>query len=465
MPTLSFHGAAGTVTGSCHLIEFEDQKIVLDAGEFQGPWAIEHLNYKPFAFKPDEIDALLLSHGHLDHCGRIPALAKQGFQGKIYCTHPTRDIAQLIMMDSAHILKEEFAWRRKRLLRTGINAEEPLYSFEDVFYASRLFAPPVGYHEKVDLNSGRSLFFHNADAGHILGSSQIYLDYKDKKGEPRRLLYTGDLGDGDHPIVNDPERPQTPVDVLIIESTYGNREHKTYQESIIEFEEAVISTIKKKGAVLIPTFALERAQELLFHIGRMKMAGKIPGSLPVFLNSPLAINITRLYAKNCGYCNRDLDYRMDPFSFPGLIMTESAEESRAIHSVEGPKIILAGSGMMTGGRIKHHLKHLLWMENTTLIIVGYQAEGTLGRKIINGDEMVKIFGAPVSVKAKVCTINGFSAHAGKKNLLEFAKRTKAKKIFVVHGEPEASETLAQGLKKIMPAAKVHTPVMGQKFQI
>jgi metallo-beta-lactamase family protein len=467
MSKISFHGAAGTVTGSCHLLEFEHAKILLDAGEFQGPWPVEQLNYRPFAFQPSGIDALILSHGHLDHCGRIPLLAGNGFEGRIYCTHPTKDIAQLILMDAAHILKEEFVWRKKRLQRRGINAAEPLYSFEDVFYAASLFGRPVHYHKKIELGSDASLFFHSSDAGHILGSSQVYIDYRDKKGHKKRLLYTGDLGDGDRPVVNDPDMPERPVDVLVMESTYGNREHKTYEESLLEFEDAVISTIQNEGTVLIPTFALERAQEILFHIGRLKRSGRIAGRVPVFLNSPLAINITRLYRKHCGYCNRDISNGNgeSPFMFQGLKMTESTEESIAIHSVEGPKIILAGSGMMTGGRIKHHLKHLLWKENTTLVIVGYQSEGTLGRKIVDGADSVKIFGAPVSVKARVYTINGFSAHADRRHLLDFARRARPGRIFVVHGEPSSSKALAEDLKRVLPAAKITVPKLGQKFDI
>lgn len=469
MPRISFHGAAGTVTGSCHLLEVDGHKVLMDAGEFQGPWPVEQLNYKPFGFKPSEIEAVILSHGHLDHCGRIPLLAGQGFSGRIYCTHPTKDIAQLILMDAAHILKEEFAWRRKRLMRRGINAAGPLYDFEDVFYAAELFKRPVSYHENIKIGKDASAFFHTTDAGHILGSAQIYLDYRDRKGQKKRLLYTGDLGDGDRPIVNDPDMPEHPVDVLVMESTYGNREHKSYEESLLEFEDAVLSTLKNDGTVLIPTFALERAQELLFHIGRLKRAGKIPGKVPVFLNSPLAINITRLYQKHCGYCQKYVDEGYNsgtsPFAFNGLKMTESTEESMAIHSVEGPKIILAGSGMMTGGRIKHHLKHLLWKESTTLIIAGYQAEGTLGRKIIDGAESVKVFGAPISVRAKVYTINGFSAHADRRHLIDFAKRAKPKKIFVVHGEPESSRALSESLKKVLPAAKIILPALGEKYDI
>ncbi len=469
MAEISFHGAAGTVTGSCHLLETGDRKILLDAGAFQGPWAVESLNYKPFGFNPRDIHSLILSHGHLDHCGRIPILANQGFKGNIFTTYPTRDIAHFILMDSAHILKEEFLWRQKRLIRAGIKAEKPLYTFDDVYYSMDLFDRPVRLKEKVELGDGVSVQFHAVEAGHILGSAQVYLDYPGKKGRRKRLLFTGDLGDGDRPIVNDPERPERPIDVLVMESTYGNREHRSYEDSVLELEEAIISTIKKGGTVLIPTFALERSQELLFHIGNMKRAGKLSANIPVFLNSPLAIDITRLYQKYCDYCRLEFTDRegkqKSPFMFPGLHFTQTADESKAIHMIQGPKIVLAGSGMMTGGRIKHHLKHLLWKESTTLIIVGYQAEGSLGRKIVDGADTVKIFGQPVSVKARVYTINGFSAHADRRHLLDFARRAKPEKIFVVHGEPGSSAALADDLRSELHNTEIHIPKLGQKFRI
>ena len=469
MAEISFHGAAGTVTGSCHLLRAGDRKILLDAGAFQGPWAVESLNYKPFGFEPGEIHALILSHGHLDHCGRIPLLANQGFRASILCTYPTRDIAHFILMDSAHILKEEFIWRQKRLIRAGIKAEEPLYTFDDVYYSMDLFDRPVRLHEKVELGDGVSVIFHADEAGHILGSAQVYIDYPAKKGKRKRLLFTGDLGDGDRPLVNDPENPERPVDVLVMESTYGNREHRSYQESVDELEEAVLSTIKRGGTVLIPTFALERSQELLYHIGNMKRAGKLSAKIPVFLNSPLAIDITRLYQKYCTYCHSELMVGYgkgeSPFMFPGLHFTQTADESKAIHMIEGPKIVLAGSGMMTGGRIKHHLKHLLWKDSTTLIIVGYQAEGSLGRKIVDGADTVKVFGQPVSVRARVYTINGFSAHADRRHLLDFARRAKPKKIFVVHGEPTSSSALADELGRELRNTEIHIPKLGQKFKI
>ncbi len=469
MARIQFFGAAQTVTGSCHMLQFGKRRYILDAGQFQGPWDIEKLNYKGFGFQPSKIDGMILSHGHLDHCGRIPLLQKGGFDGNIYCTPPTVDISMLILMDAAHVLKEEFVWKKRRLTRAGIKVMEPLFSIEDVYFSLGLFGPPVPYGKKVELAPGIRLSFHLNDAGHVLGSSQIVMEYRDKRGHKRKLLYTGDLGDGGRPLVGDPTPPEKDVDVLVMESTYGDRDHKSYDASVEELEDAIITTVKKRGTVLIPTFALERAQEILYHIGRMKREGKLSKRVPVFLNSPLAINLTRIYRKHCDYCNHDnfghSKKGPSPFQFPALYFTETAEESKAIHNVPGPKIVLAGSGMMTGGRIKHHLKHALWKENTTLIIVGYQAEGTLGRKIVDGAKEVKIFGEPVAVRARIYTINGFSAHADRTNLLNYVKKARPKKLFIVHGEPRAQRALASTIQKVLPRTDVHIPGLQEAYHI
>jgi len=466
---IQFFGAAQTVTGSCHMLRFGSKRFILDAGQFQGPWEIEKLNYKGFGFQPSKLDGMILSHGHLDHCGRIPLLQKGGFTGNIYCTPPTVDISLLILMDAAHVLKEEFVWKKRRLTRAGIKVLEPLFSLEDVYYSLELFGPSVPYGKRVELAPGINLTFHLNDAGHVLGSSQIVIEYRDKRGQKRKILYTGDLGDGGRPIVSDPSPPERDIDVLIMESTYGDRDHKSYESSVGEFEEAVISTVKKKGAVLIPTFALERAQEILYHIGRMKKEGKLSRRVPVFLNSPLAINLTRIYEKHCSYCNH-LNFgkgkgKGSLFEFPGLYFTETAEESKAIHNVPGPKIVLAGSGMMTGGRIKHHLKHLLWRDNTTVIIVGFQAEGTLGRKLVDGAKEVKIFGEPIAVRARIYTINGFSAHADRTSLLNYVKKARPKKLFIVHGEPHSQTALASTIQKVLPRTQVYIPSLKESFVI
>ncbi len=470
MARIQFFGAAQTVTGSCHLLQFGKKRIILDAGQFQGPWELEKLNYEGFGFDPSKIHAMILSHGHLDHCGRIPLLQKRGFSGKIYCTPPTIDISLLILMDAAHVQKEEFLWKRRRLTRAGIDVKEPLFDLEDVYFSMELFEKGIPYGKRVEIAPDIHVTFHLNEAGHVLGSSQIVVEYRDKAGKRKKLLFTGDLGDGGRPLVYDPEPPERDVDVLIMESTYGDRDHRSYESSVEELKEAITSTVKRKGTVLIPTFALERAQEILFHIGRMKREGILSKRVPVFLNSPLAINLTRIFLKHCDYCNHESFKHpskkiTSPFKFPGLYFTETAEESKAIHNIPGPKIILAGSGMMTGGRIKHHLKHNLWKENTTVIIVGFQAQGTLGRRLVDGAKEVKIFGEPISVRAKIYTINGFSAHADRTNLINYAKRARPKKIFVVHGEPNSSNALIKTLKRALPRTEVIYPKFKEKFVI
>ena len=470
MASITFHGAAGTVTGSCHLLKLGRYRFLMDCGQFQGPWELEKKNYERFGFKPKGLDGLILSHGHLDHCGRIPVLYKQGFDGDIYCTPPTRDIAALIMMDSAHILKEEFLWKQRRLTRAGIKVKEPLYSMEDVFYAHDLFTQSIPYNHTVEPVPGIKLTFHLKEAGHILGSAQTVIEFKEKNTRRwKKILYTGDLGDGGKPMVNDPDPPEHDIDTLIMESTYGDRDHKSYEDSVMELEEAVTSTVRRRGTVLIPSFALERTQELLYHLANMKRSGKLSKRVPVFLNSPLAINITRLYERHCEYChmfmNKHYSRKHSPFDMPGLKFTETAEESKAIHAIPGPKIIIAGSGMMTGGRIKHHLKHNLWKENTTLIIVGFQAQGTLGRRIVDGAKEVKIFGEPIAVRARIYTINGFSAHADRTSLLNYAKAARPKRLFIVHGEPNAQEALRKTLDRVLPGTEVHVPQMGERLPL
>ena len=468
MATITFHGASRTVTGACYLFQNQGNKYLLDCGQFQGPWSIEKQNYNPFQFSSSDLKAMILSHGHLDHCGRIPLLAKNGFHASIYSTPPTRDIARLILLDSSHVIKEEFQWRKRRLTRAGIKVAAPLYSSEDVYYSLDHFDKTVKYNEKITLDPRTSLSFHMADAGHILGSAHIYLKYKGNKGPTKTLLYTGDTGDGERPVVNDPHPPEK-VDVLIMESTYGNRDHRSYEDSVLEFQEAVASTVKNKGTVLIPSFALERAQEILYHLKTLKNKKIISDDVPVFLNSPLAIDITKVYHKHCNFCRKELHEELSvgksPFVFPGLYLTESTEESKAIHSVPDPKIVIAGSGMMTGGRIKHHLKHNLWKENTMLVVVGYQAEGTLGRRLVDGEKIVKIFGEEVSVKANICTINGFSAHADRKTLISFAKKASPKKIILVHGENNALSSLAISLKKELPHSEIKIPDLGETIEV
>ncbi|NDY41514.1 MBL fold metallo-hydrolase [Dissulfurirhabdus thermomarina] len=469
MATLTFHGAAGTVTGSCHLFEAGGAAYLLDCGQFQGGPDLEQRNFAPFGFDPREVRGVLLSHGHFDHCGRIPLLVKQGFQGHVICTPPTRDIARLILLDSAYVQREDFRTEHRRLARAGRRARAPLYGVEDVLEAMDRFDRVVEYHAPVELEGGARVVFTAEDAGHILGSAQVLLEYPGADGRSRRLLYTGDLGENERPLQHAPAPPPAPVDVLVMETTYGDRRHRPLEESVAEFRAAVLETVAAGGTVLVPTFALERSQEILYHLGRMKREGVLAPEVPVFLNSPLAIDLTRLYHRHCRFCRPEvaegLSVGRSPFAFPGVHFTEAPEESRAIHNVPGPKIVLAGSGMMAGGRIRHHLKHLLWKPSTTLIVVGYQAEGTLGREIVEGARRVEVFGEEVAVEARVLTINGFSAHAGQDALLAFARAARPRHVVLVHGEPSAAETFSRLLRGALPEARVTVAREGETLEV
>ncbi len=439
-------GAAGTVTGSMYLFETDSgHRFIVEAGLFQGH--DEKLNYEELPFDPAEIDYIVVSHVHLDHIGRLPLLVKKGFKGHIVSTPANRDLASIMLMDAAHVQEEEYQHQLKRGIRRGELPPEPLYDIEDVILTMAKFDKTVNYEGRYYLYDDVVITFR--DAGHILGSSFLEMEIEGKK-----IVFSGDLGNKGKPIVRDPETPfmESP-DLVMIESTYGNRDHRSVEESVEEFKEAIVSTLKRGGNVVIPSFALERAQDLLFYIREFKEQGVIPESTPVFLDSPLAINATKIFLAHTECFDEEtleiLRSGKDPFRFPGLHFTRSSNDSKKINNLEGGAIIIAGSGMCNGGRVKHHLKHNLWREESSVIFVGYQAKGTLGRRIVDGEREVEIYGERIVVKAKIYTINGFSGHAGRSTLLEWADSIKGKnRILVVHGEPEQSAALADGLKEL-----------------
>ncbi len=439
-------GAAGTVTGSMYLFETDSgHRFIVEAGMFQG--REEELNYEELPFNPAEIEYVIVSHVHLDHIGRLPLLVKRGFNGHIISTPANRDLASIMLMDAAHVQEEEYQHQLKRGARRGEIPPEPLYDIEDVILTMAKFDKTVNYEGRFYLYDDVVVTFR--DAGHILGSSFLEMEIEGKK-----VVFSGDLGNKGKPIVRDPEYPSLEnPDLVMIESTYGNRDHKSIEESVEELKEAIVSTLKRGGNVLIPSFALERAQDILFYIREFKEEGAIPRSTPVFLDSPLAINATRIFLAHTECFDEEtlkiLRSGKDPFRFEGLHFTRSANESKKINNIPGGAIIIAGSGMCTGGRIKHHLKHNLWREESSVIFVGYQAKGTLGRKIVDGAKEVEIYGERIVVRAQIYTINGFSGHAGRSTLLEWANSVKGKeRILVVHGEPDQSAALADGLKQL-----------------
>jgi len=441
-------GAAKVVTGSAHMLDTGKSKILIDCGMFQG--LDEYKNYEPLGFDPREIDALILTHGHLDHVGRIPLLYKYGFRGKVFAHPATFDIAKVVLQDSAKLQEEEYQTKIKKAKRMGKEAliRKPLYTKEDVKKVfKKMKKIKIDYHKKIQITEDITAVFK--DAGHILGSSFVELKFENL-GVKKHIIFSGDLGNKNNDILPPPEKGGI-ADALFIESTYGNRFHKSFEESKKEFKQAVINTLLNGGNVLIPTFAIERAQQLLCVLKEMSEEKLLPKSAKVFVDSPMATKITNIYRKwDFMLSKKCQKYKKHPFEFPQLRFTKDVEESKAINNIEKGAIILAGSGMCNGGRILHHFKHRIWNPKNAVIFVGFQAKGTLGRKIIEGVKYIKIYHEPIKVAAKIYTINGFSAHADQKELLEWmSELEELNRVFLVHGEYEIQEIFRDVIKQKM----------------
>lgn len=454
---LTFHGAAGDVTGSCHLVEANGRRILIDCGMFQGGRELDEENAGDFGFDPRSVDLLLLTHAHLDHCGRIPLLVKRGFAGEIICTGATRDLTRLVLLDSARLHQEEA--RRKH--RHGL-AAQPLYDTMDVLDSLDRFGRTAICGSRLDLGDGIVADWH--DAGHILGSASISLEIT-RRGLTKRILFSGDIGPQSRLLLNGPV-PPSGMDVVVMESTYGDRDHRSMESTMSEFLAAIRRTLKRGGNVIIPTFALERAQELLFALREARAAGKLAPSLPVFLDSPMAISATQIYRRHPEDLKPGLAAQLaqghDPFAPPDLHFVEEASESMALNTIRSGAVIMAGSGMCTGGRVRHHLRHNLGHADCSVIFVGFAARGTLARIIIDGAPTVKLFGDMVPVRAQIHTINGFSAHAGRSDLIDWHHRTGTPEVtFLVHGEDEARAALAGALGR----SRVEQPVLHQRFDL
>ncbi|MEK6777192.1 MAG: MBL fold metallo-hydrolase [bacterium] len=457
---LSFHGAADTVTGSCHLLQAEGLKILVDCGLFQGDRQWEERNDQDFGFDPSSIDYLLLTHGHLDHCGRIPVLVRKGFKGKIICTPATYDIAKIVFMDSAHIQEEDAGQWKKIHARRGLPHKEPLYTTLDALDALQHFGTFAQYGQSIPLNGKVQVTFK--DSGHILGAAFLEIVIKGFG----KVIFSGDLGNRGKPIIKDPSFPDG-GDVVVVEGTYADRNHKNIEASVEEFRKAVLESCRLGGNVLIPSFAIERAQDLLFFIREFYDQGRLP-SCRVFLDSPMAIKITDVMRKHPECFDPEtqgfFQSHEDPFDFPGLQLTRTAEASRQINSMKSHAIIIAGSGMCTGGRIKHHLKHNIWREESSIIFVGYQAEGTLGRKIVDREKEVTIFGETYRVNARVHTIGGFSSHADKEILMDWLQHNKEiRHLFLVHGERNTLASFQEEVGNKGMAKEIHIPHLNEKF--
>lgn len=451
---ISFHGADHDVTGSCHLVECAGRRVLIDCGMFQGSRALDEDNAEPFGFDAATIDTVLVTHAHLDHCGRLPLLAKRGFHGEIITTAATRELARLVMLDAAG-LQEEEARRRARHGATGA-AAEPLYSVLEALNATEGFGRTAEYDHPFDLAPGiRATFL---DAGHILGSACVLLELEEPGGHRCRLLFSGDLGNSARRLLRDPAVPPA-VDAVVMETTYGDRLHKRLQPSVEELYSAIADALHRGGNVVIPTFALERAQEILFYLREAVDKGRLPASMPVYLDSPMAISATEIFRRHPeSYRPEAARYFADggdPFSLPGLHFTRETAESIALNDIKRGAIIMAGSGMCTGGRVRHHLRHNLARREAAVVFVGYAAQGTLARQIIDGAKDVRLFGETIPVRARTHTINAFSAHADQAELLAWHTHTGAKRTFLVHGEEKAMQAFAAhltGTRVELPAA-------------
>ncbi|GAA0580150.1 MBL fold metallo-hydrolase [Rhizomicrobium electricum] len=444
---LSFNGADRGVTGSCHMVEAGGLRILIDCGLYQGGRELDEENEEPFGFDPRDIDVVLLTHAHLDHCGRLPLLAKRGFKGEIISTSASAELARLVMVDAANLQAEDARFHAKKMRNHFRRADvkPPLYSLIDALNAASHFGRVAHYGRRIELSDTLTATF--VDAGHILGSASVLLE--EKNGATKRILFSGDLGNPHGILLAEPPPPPE-VDNVVMETTYGDRNHKDVDPSVGEFYTAVTEAFQRGGNVVIPTFAIERAQELLFVICKGMVENHLPPQTQVFLDSPMAISVTEIMARNLDALKPEIADAIrrgyDPFDFQGVNMVREHKQSQLVNEIKRGAIIMAGSGMCTGGRIRHHLLQNLPREESSVVFVGFAAGGTLARRIIDGADVVTIFGERVPVKAKVHTINGFSAHAGRDQLLEWHAATKAARTILVHGEESSMASFGDALK-------------------
>ncbi|MCK4644166.1 MBL fold metallo-hydrolase [bacterium] len=460
---LSFFGATREVTGSKFLLETNNKKILVDCGLHQGSKDNKETNYEPFPFDPSTLDMLLLTHAHIDHSGLIPKLVKDGFTGKIITTKATFNLCSIMLLDSGHIQETENEWDNRKRRRKGLAERPPLYTVADAQESLKYFQGE-SYGKRLQI--GEDIFITFRDAGHILGSAHILLE-----SEGLKIGFSGDIGSVLSPVLNEPSSFED-VDYLIMESTYGNRGRHKIEDSLHLFSDIVEESLRSGGKILVPSFAIGRTQMLMYYLNQLLNEGKI-NLIKVFLDSPLAIKATKIYGQiaksDPEYFSRniiDLKKDGDPFGFPSLSSTQSVDESRSINEFDKPAMIISAAGMCNAGRILHHLKHNLWNPNTSVVFVGYQAQGTLGKLIQSGRDNVSIFGEPVEINASIYSLDSFSAHADAEHLASFAGDipVKPKGIFIVHGEEEAQKALQDNLKEKYDLESI-IPSYAQGFSI
>jgi len=439
-----FLGAAQNVTGSRYLLQANGKQLLVDCGLYQERHLLAR-NWEPFPIPPASIDAVLLTHAHLDHCGLLPKLVREGFKGKIYCTAATSEIAQIILLDSAKLQEEDAEFKRKRHQREGRKGPFPvipLYTTTDAEACFPLFWP-LEYKQSIKIGENLEATFY--DAGHVLGSSIIKVKVH-QNGQARNVLFSGDIGRPHRPIVHDPTSLEE-ADYVLVESTYGDRIHQEPEDTKKTIAEVINSTKKAGGNIIIPSFALERSQEVLYYINELLLDDAIP-HIMVFLDSPMAMSITKVFQRHSELFDTQMvefvRRHRSPFNFPGLKMVETTEQSKAINHIKGTVAVIAGSGMCTGGRIKHHLVNNISRPKSTIMFVGYQANGTLGRQIVDGQKQVRILGQEHQVKARVVQVSGFSAHADRDELFKWLTDLKKppRRLFIVHGEPDSARHFA-----------------------
>ena len=472
---ITFLGAAKTVTGSNFLVEAAGKKFLVDCGMYQGKIAEEMENSDPFLYDVSEIDFMILTHAHIDHSGRIPKLYNDGFRKKVYATKATCDLCSIMLPDSGHIQEVEIEWKNRKRMREGKENLPPLYTAEDAYKCLEIFEP-VKYDDIIEVDPNISIRFN--DAGHMLGSAIIEI-WATEDGKTTKAVFTGDLGNNDLPLLDAPTMISS-ADYLVMESTYGNRLHVRNDDKAELFLDIVSETLDKGGRVIIPSFAVGRTQEILYEIDKLKEEyGQDPEffekykkvmNVPVYVDSPLAISATEVFKKNTDLFEEEIKRKIisgdHPLEFPGLKFTQTAEESKELNMSTEPSIIISASGMCEVGRIKHHLKHNLWDPKSTILFVGYQAPGTLGRSIVEGAEKVKVFGEEIAVAARVEYIEGFSGHADQTWLLNFVNSftNPPKHIFLVHGEQEGQEELKQKIE-VDCKIPVTIPDFGESYNL